>query len=49
MLSQWPILGIVVPSALVVGLFALYLLSYKKQSAYITKRIAAAKEQMGTD
>lgn len=39
----WPILNVVAPSVLIIGLFALYLLSYRKQTAYINKRIEANK------
>lgn len=40
---RWPILHSVAPSVLIIGLFALFLLSYKKQTTYITKRIEANK------
>lgn len=45
--SSWPVLHTVTPAVLITGLFSLYLLSYRKQTAYITKRIEASsiKEQ----
>lgn len=45
--SSWPVLQTVAPAVLIIGLFSLYLLSYRKQTAYITKRIEASaiKEQ----
>lgn len=41
---RWPILHSVAPSVLIIGLFALFLLSYKKQTTYIAKRIEANKQ-----
>ena len=38
-----PSLSAALPWVLIIGLFALYLLSYRKQTAYITKRIGANK------
>lgn len=42
--SNWPQLESAAPLILIVGLFVLFLLSYRKQSAYITKRINEAKK-----
>lgn len=39
-----PFLHSAAPSILITGLFALYLLSYRKQTTYINKRIAATKQ-----
>lgn len=39
--SSWPVLHTVAPVILIIGLFSLYLLSFRKQTAYITKRIEA--------
>lgn len=41
--SHWPVLYSAAPWILLVGLFGLYLLSYRKQTAYITQRIEANK------
>lgn len=38
-----PSISAALPWVLIIGLFALYLLSYRKQTAYITKRIEAYK------
>lgn len=40
---RWPILHSIASSVLIIGLFALFLLSYRKQTTYITKRIEANK------
>ncbi len=40
--ASWPWLESAAPLILIVGLFVLFLLSYRKQTAYITKRINAA-------
>lgn len=37
----WPVLYAVAPAILLVSLFFLYMYSYRKQTAYITKRIEA--------
>ena len=41
--TYWPWLTPALPWILIVGLFGLYLLSYRKQTAYVTKRIEANK------
>lgn len=41
--SHWVFLATASPWVLIVSLFVLYLLSYRKQTAYITKRIEAGK------
>ena len=41
--TYWPSLSPALPWVLIIGLFALYLLSYRKQTAYITKRIEVNK------
>lgn len=43
----WPVLRAVAPTILIVGLFALYVFSYRKQTAYITRRIEASLKQGG--
>ncbi|MDE1714376.1 hypothetical protein PWG14_17835 (plasmid) [Chromobacterium amazonense] len=45
--SSWPALQKAAPTVLIAGLFFLYLLSYKKQTAYISKRIEASTTQDG--
>lgn len=44
---SWPVLHTVAPAILIVGLFSLYIYSYKKQTAYITKRIEANPKKEG--
>lgn len=41
--TYFPMFSTALPWVLIIGLFALYLLSYRKQTAYITKRIDASK------
>lgn len=43
--SSWPALHTAAPAVLIIGLFSLYLLSYRKQTAYITRRIDANAKQ----
>lgn len=43
--SSWPVLHAADPAVLIIGLFSLYLLSYRKQTAYITMRIDAESKQ----
>ncbi|HQR50676.1 MAG TPA: hypothetical protein PKW44_03465 [Methylophilaceae bacterium] len=43
--ASWPALRAVAPDVLIIGLFFLYLLSYRKQTAYITRRIEAVAKQ----
>ena len=43
----WPVLHTVAPTVLIVGLFFLYIFSYRKQTAYITRRIEASPKQDG--
>lgn len=44
---SWPVLHTVAPTVLIVGLFSLYIFSYRKQTAYITRRIGACPKQDG--
>lgn len=43
--TSWPWLESAAPFILIVGLFVLFLLSYRKQTAYISKRINAANNR----
>lgn len=42
---SWPLLHTIAPSVLIVGLFSLFVFSYRKQTAYITRRIEASPKQ----
>lgn len=44
---SWPVLHTVAPAVLIVGLFSLYIYSYRKQTAYITRRIEASPKKEG--
>lgn len=44
---SWPVLQTAAPAVLIVGLFFLYIYSYRKQTAYITKRIEANPKKDG--
>lgn len=44
---SWPVLRTLAPTVLIVGLFSLYIFSYGKQTAYITRRIEASPKQGG--
>ncbi len=41
---HYPWIGTAIPSITIIGLLALYIFSYKKQTAYITKRIEVCKK-----
>lgn len=41
--TYWPSLSNALPWVLIIGLFILYLASYRKQTLYITKRVEATK------
>lgn len=44
---SWPVLHTLAPTVLILGLFSLYVFSYRKQTAYITRRIESSPKQDG--
>lgn len=41
--THWQVLNTAAPVILIIGLFVLYLFSFRKQTAYIAKRIEVSK------